>query len=121
MLHLGEEGKPPLWVSVLGISPGCETGTGYHAQSSSRLGLPASLVLSAAFGRNSWPQKRNQFPAQFLGSDIKGRKKILWTRHILRCWDSSSIGLEDCTDLLLIMQNIGWKAKVLLKGAPGTL
>ena len=39
--------------------------------------------------------------------------KILWSPSIL-CWlDSSSIGLGDRIDLLLIMQNIQWMAKVL--------
>lgn len=48
-------------------------------------------------------------------------KKLLLTPNILLWLDSSSIGLGDGIDLLLIMQNIQWMAKMLLKGAHGTL
>lgn len=43
-----------------------EAGTMCHGQSSPRLGLPACLNLSVTLGRNSWSQKRSQFPSPVL-------------------------------------------------------
>lgn len=88
------------------------------------VGFPAASIT---MGRKCWLGSQElQFPAHDLGNNIKGRKEkkkknLLLTLNILLWLDSSSIGLGDRIDLLLIMQNIQWMAKMLLKGAHGTL
>lgn len=60
----------------LGLCSGwCEAGTMWSACADDP---PTGLRLSVTIGRNGWSQKRSRFPAQYLRSDIKGRKKFCW-------------------------------------------